>query len=87
MLISFLTYFYSLIIIQMTETEFFDPTNTYEAWRDIQAETHETCEQDEAFIESIFPGSCVTKEDSKSAAEWLADPDNAYDIYMDSLCE
>lgn len=69
----------------MTEiTELFDPTNTYEYWRDVQAETHE---QDDSFIESIFPGSCVSKEDSKSAAEWLADPDNAYDIYMDSLCE
>lgn len=56
-------------------TEFFDPTNTYEYWRDIQAETHE---QDEEVIREKM---------SEDAAEWLSDPDNAYDIYMDSLCE
>jgi len=56
-------------------TEFFDPTQTYEAWRDIQAETHE---QDEELIREKM---------SEDAGEWLSDPDNAYDIYMDSLCE
>jgi len=55
--------------------EFVDPTNTYEYWRDIQAETHE---QDEELIRAKM---------SEDAAEWLSDPDNSYDIYMDSLLE
>ena len=55
--------------------EFVDPTNTYEYWRDIQAETHV---QDEELIRAKM---------SEDAAEWLSDPDNSYDIYMDSLLE
>lgn len=61
-----------------------DPTNTYEFWRDVQAETHE---QDEELIDELDSDSVVTEEMSEAAAEWLADPDNSYDIYMDSLCE
>lgn len=55
--------------------ETIDPTNTYEYWRDIQAETHE---QDEELIRAKM---------SEDAGEWLSDPDNSYDIYMDSLLE
>lgn len=54
-----------------------DPTNTYEYRRDVQAETYE---QDEEFINSV-----VTEQDRRNATEWLADPDNAYDIWRDDF--
>jgi hypothetical protein len=54
-----------------------DPTNTYEYRRDVQAETHE---QDEEFINSV-----VTEQDRRNATEWLADADNAYDIWRDDF--
>lgn len=74
----------------------YDPTNTYEYRRDVQAETHE---QDEEFIDTVVteqdraqPNEVRLSQPSQSegkinATEYLNDPDNAYDIWRDSLVD
>lgn len=70
----------------------YDPTNTYEYRRDVQAETYE---QDEELIDSVVteqdrahPNEVRLSQPSQSegkinATEYINDPDNAYDIWRD----